>query len=470
MKKKGFTLIELLAVIVILGIVMALAIPGINMVINNSKKKSFAIDVKMFKETAHSLVLARDIIIPDEETKATIVAIDVLGLERGIKVSSFGSPWIISKTYVLIHYNNDDDIDYYFAGVDEAGNGTELIKADLFTQDSLTNNPQIIELDNSLLTGTTKGNKVIVPNNYFSNLANINEVVVYSNKESNSNPNLIPPNKINLENGNVYQGSQATVVKAPLDALQPNYSRNILLNTNREFTSQSNNEFVGYYDNLDLAPIIDKYGIERDYTISMDIKAAKAGPVRIYMQNGSNHRYTFRTSYSPAATTQYQRFTLTSKMNLTNTSIERSLLAFYGTYGTGVIPTIKNIKFSLDNSNTNYSLPWEELPVSEKPAAYIETKGGTSTVKYYFSVGTSVKDVKYEKSVTVKNTGINTLVVAFNGVGTDVTVLPGENKYIYTTGVGNGASSNQIQFRTLSNQTDRELEFVAYNPIIKIID
>ena len=35
--KKGFTLIELLAVIVIMGILMAIAIPSINLVITNSR-------------------------------------------------------------------------------------------------------------------------------------------------------------------------------------------------------------------------------------------------------------------------------------------------------------------------------------------------------------------------------------------------------------------------------------------------
>ena len=38
---KGFTLIELLAVIVILGILLALAIPRVSQYINNSKKDSF---------------------------------------------------------------------------------------------------------------------------------------------------------------------------------------------------------------------------------------------------------------------------------------------------------------------------------------------------------------------------------------------------------------------------------------------
>lgn len=45
--KKGFTLVELLAVIVILAIILAIAIPSITTLINNSKKGAFESNVKM---------------------------------------------------------------------------------------------------------------------------------------------------------------------------------------------------------------------------------------------------------------------------------------------------------------------------------------------------------------------------------------------------------------------------------------
>jgi type IV pilus assembly protein PilA len=45
--KKGFTLIELLAVIVILAIILAIAVPGISGIINNSRRSAFEADVKM---------------------------------------------------------------------------------------------------------------------------------------------------------------------------------------------------------------------------------------------------------------------------------------------------------------------------------------------------------------------------------------------------------------------------------------
>jgi type IV pilus assembly protein PilA len=47
MKKNAFTLIELLAVIVILAIILAIAVPSISDIIENSTKESFGIDAKM---------------------------------------------------------------------------------------------------------------------------------------------------------------------------------------------------------------------------------------------------------------------------------------------------------------------------------------------------------------------------------------------------------------------------------------
>ncbi|HHT38406.1 MAG TPA: prepilin-type N-terminal cleavage/methylation domain-containing protein, partial [Mollicutes bacterium] len=45
--KKGFTLVELLAVIVILAIILAIAVPGISNMIDNSKRSSFESSAKL---------------------------------------------------------------------------------------------------------------------------------------------------------------------------------------------------------------------------------------------------------------------------------------------------------------------------------------------------------------------------------------------------------------------------------------
>ncbi|MFA5407957.1 MAG: prepilin-type N-terminal cleavage/methylation domain-containing protein [Bacilli bacterium] len=57
-KNKGFTLVELLAVIVILAIILAVAIPGIGAIINSSKKSSYNSQMNLIKKAA-SLYMAK---------------------------------------------------------------------------------------------------------------------------------------------------------------------------------------------------------------------------------------------------------------------------------------------------------------------------------------------------------------------------------------------------------------------------
>ncbi|MFA5407549.1 MAG: prepilin-type N-terminal cleavage/methylation domain-containing protein, partial [Bacilli bacterium] len=58
MKQKGFTLVELLAVIVILAIILAVAIPGIGAIINSSKVSSYNSQMNLIKKAA-SLYMAK---------------------------------------------------------------------------------------------------------------------------------------------------------------------------------------------------------------------------------------------------------------------------------------------------------------------------------------------------------------------------------------------------------------------------
>lgn len=111
---------------------------------------------------------------------------------------------------------------------------------------------------------------------------------------------------------------------------------------NAEITST--NEFVQY---MDMAPLIDQYGL-RKYQISFDIKSAdtsSASNVNVYMQNGSGAKYTF--SVNVPVTTSYERRTITVMPAGPNAGFTQSILAFYGTYGTGNRPIVKNVEIQL---------------------------------------------------------------------------------------------------------------------------
>lgn len=116
-----------------------------------------------------------------------------------------------------------------------------------------------------------------------------------------------------------------------------------LYSSNAEITRP--NEFVQY---MNLAPIIDKYG-SVGYKLSFDIKSNNVNTqnrVSVYSQNGSATRYYF-TPISVSVSLDYKHHELVFKAPSPNSSQSEAWLAFYGIYGSGNIPTIKNVRLEL---------------------------------------------------------------------------------------------------------------------------
>ena len=116
------------------------------------------------------------------------------------------------------------------------------------------------------------------------------------------------------------------------------------------------NEFVSSTE-WDMAPIFDKFGTNINYTISFDIMAKVAGNVNVYSQSGSGTKYDIGTK-GVNVSTVYQRFSFTFKPILSSSTETRALLAFYGSYDSGRIPTIKNVKLEIGTKAT----PWTPAP------------------------------------------------------------------------------------------------------------
>jgi len=144
--------------------------------------------------------------------------------------------------------------------------------------------------------------------------------------------------------------------------------RNLLINSNVERTNTgANSEFLTY---ADLAPIFDANGLTV-YTISFDIKSksiASQSTMQVYMQNGSGSKYAF--SVTVPVTTTYKRQSITVVPTLLDAAQTQSMLAFYGTYGTGNAPSVKNVKVELGNIATDYTQAPED---TEKRISDIDT-------------------------------------------------------------------------------------------------
>jgi len=149
MNKKGFTLIELLAVIVILGLLMAIAIPSVTKYINQSRKKTLAGTIANYIQAVSVEVNNGDysaIGISDKRIYA--IPIDCVALEKGGQKTPFGE-WFVEKyngtswvssgnaAYVFVQYDGENSYKYQFAFKDSGGYGMKATNSNDINADAI---------------------------------------------------------------------------------------------------------------------------------------------------------------------------------------------------------------------------------------------------------------------------------------------------------------------------------------------
>lgn len=218
--------------------------------------------------------------------------------------------------------------------------------------------------------------------------------------------------------------------------------KNLLKNSNREV--RGTNEFVQF---ADVANIFDKYG-QVPVTISFDIKADVAGDVQVYMQNGSDSRHSIGYQKVEVGTA-YTRQSVTVTPKIQNGGLSKSMLAFYGQYGTGRIINVKNVKIELGSNATPYSTSPEDALMSGNRRTFDISQNGTHTVVYEDHAGN-----KTERNVTISNIDKEGAVATFSPNETvgwvnsnqNIRITPedmgvsGISYYRYRTSSNNGAS------------------------------
>jgi prepilin-type N-terminal cleavage/methylation domain-containing protein len=106
------------------------------------------------------------------------------------------------------------------------------------------------------------------------------------------------------------------------------------------------NEYLRYYN---IVSVIDNWGL-RPYKISFDIKSvdtSKQNYMQVYGQNGNGAKYIFAANVP--VTSSFMRQTVTVTPARGSATEVDSYLSFYGTYGSGNVPTVKNLRVELAN-------------------------------------------------------------------------------------------------------------------------
>ena len=131
LNKKGFTLIELLAVIVILGVVLAVAIPSVNRLLTNARKDTYIDRAKTYISGARNAAASGQFFLPITSGEITVIPLEAIPLENDTYQSSFGKAWNSAVSYVVIANEGTEEYPtyvYYYASCDADGNYVNLTK------------------------------------------------------------------------------------------------------------------------------------------------------------------------------------------------------------------------------------------------------------------------------------------------------------------------------------------------------
>ena len=159
--RKGFTLIELLAVIVILGVLLAILIPRVSQYITNSKKGGFAAAGQIFIDSVRHDATEEDYPLPVNNNDVTIITLDKASLQKSKEKSSFGGKYIYSNSYVAIINVGDGsnpDYKYFFAAQDSKNYAIPLtVEAEIDSDDVIANAKNKMEVTIQSLCGSDEG-------------------------------------------------------------------------------------------------------------------------------------------------------------------------------------------------------------------------------------------------------------------------------------------------------------------------
>lgn len=120
MNKKGFTLVELLAVVVILSIIMAIAVPNVISTLDRNKKETYIGDAKKLVALAKNQMGNKI----NKPGYGEIVRINLACLDNGdLQTDPEGNPYDEENSFVIV-VRKEEQLVYYVNLIGKSDNGS----------------------------------------------------------------------------------------------------------------------------------------------------------------------------------------------------------------------------------------------------------------------------------------------------------------------------------------------------------
>ncbi|WP_438357640.1 TipJ family phage tail tip protein [Acinetobacter baumannii] len=216
----------------------------------------------------------------------------------------------------------------------------------------------------------------------------------------------------------------------------------------RTSTAATNKEYLLYERSAELKAFYDE-NLDKPITISFEMSVPVVGSVQVYSSNGSAH--TFATNVNAVIANQFIKYavTVTPKAHTASTTV--STIEFYGTYGTGRIPTIRKLQIEAGTKATAWSpSPRDTKAAIDANASAISSLSNTVTQQGNTITSHSNSITSLNNSITSINSSLTNKAdaSALNNLSNRVTAAEGN-----ITSQGNSITSlnNTLTNNDLSN-------------------